>query len=60
MVAFFIIFWKRGQPRKVDPNFRGFRLNGSHFGKSTLPGNFCTIRPCSEISGIFGRMESAL
>ncbi len=25
----------------------------------TFPGNFCTIRPCSEITGIFGRMESA-
>ncbi len=25
----------------------------------TFRANFCTIRPCSEISGIFGRMESA-
>lgn len=24
----------------------------------TLPGNFFTIRYCSEISGIFGRIES--
>ena len=64
-------FRKRGQPRKVYPNFLGIsRTFGWMFCFSEIqqfpdflelfPGNFCTICLRFKNFGIFGRMVSAL